>query len=159
MRTRNAKRTEVLPQPEPHGVRHAKVPVPAPPPQQPLVHAHHLGRKGCVDQGHGSGLGSICRCHPLPIQKPLHSYPDEGVPVGAARVREDGEAEVVPVDDERRPAQAGRQPRHGEGGDAWRVLHEDELWAGQAPEEQVEQLQNQRRDLDGGEEEEASLPV
>lgn len=74
-------------------------------------------------------------------------------------MREDGEAEVVPVDDERRPAQAGRQPRHGERGNAWRVLHEDELRAGQAPEEQAEQLQDQRRDFDGGEEEEAPLPV
>lgn len=101
-----------------------------------------------------SGLGSVYRRHPLSYththpNTPSKSYPDERVPVGAARVREDGEAEVVPVDDERRPAQAGREPRHRERGDAWWVLHENELRAGQAPEEQAEQLQDQRNDLDG----------
>lgn len=64
------------------------------------------------------------------IHPPNPTHPDERVPVGAARVREDGETEVVPVDDERRPAQARREPGDGERGDAGRVLHENELGAG-----------------------------
>lgn len=72
---------------------------------------------------------------------------------------EDGEAQIVPVDDERRAPQAGDEPRDRQRGDAGRVLHQDELGPGQVEEEQAEELEDQGRDLDEREEEEAPLPV
>jgi hypothetical protein len=144
-----SERTEMVPQPEPHGIRHTEVPIAAPPPKRPLVQPRHLWIEDELVSTVSDGArardlaplndspSSDCICNRPPL-----TYLDERVAVGPARVGEYGKAQVVPVDDKRGAPQAGHEPCDGECGDAGRVLHEEELGPGQLQQEEAEQLQH-----------------
>jgi hypothetical protein len=63
--------------------------------------------------------------------------------VVASGVRENGEAEVVPVDDEDSPTQLGHGPRHKEGWDAGGILDQEHVGScGKLDEEEFKELEN-----------------
>jgi hypothetical protein len=73
-------------------------------------------------------------------------------------MREDGEAEVVPVDDEDSSMQLGHGPGHEESGDAGRVLDQEHVGScGQLEEEELKELVDEGDDFDGGKDKEALL--